>query len=127
MKRIPALILTILLALPLSAQAADLMVGQAANFMPAMKEIIPAFKKETGLEVQATYTSTGKLYAQIVNGAPYDIFLAADERRPSKLFADALAEKPFVTLRVKSFSGRSAKILQTKAGRNLSRVETSIK
>ncbi len=96
MKRIPALILTILLALPLSAQAADLMVGQAANFMPAMKEIIPAFKKETGLEVQATYTSTGKLYAQIVNGAPYDIFLAADERRPSKLFADALAEKPFV-------------------------------
>lgn len=96
MKRIPALILTILLALPFSANAAELMIGQAANFMPAMKEIIPAFHAATGLEVQATYTSTGKLYAQIVNGAPYDLFLAADERRPFKLFSDGLAEKPFV-------------------------------
>lgn len=96
MKRIPVLILTFLLALPLSAQAADLMVAQAANFMPAMQEIIPAFKDATGLEVQATYTSTGKLYSQIVNGAPFDVFLAADERRPKKLFADGQAEEPFV-------------------------------
>ena len=100
MKRISALILTplliLLLALPLTASAADLMIAQAANFMPAMKEIIPAFKKVSGLEVQATYTSTGKLYAQIVNGAPFDLFLAADERRPQKLFNDGLAETPFV-------------------------------
>ncbi|WP_432738315.1 molybdate ABC transporter substrate-binding protein [Maridesulfovibrio sp. FT414] len=96
MKRITPLILTILLALPLSAQAADLIIGQAANFMPAMKEIIPAFKTATGLEVEATYTSTGKLYAQITNGAPIDVFLAADEKRPAKLFADGLSEKPFV-------------------------------
>ncbi|WP_320171258.1 molybdate ABC transporter substrate-binding protein [Maridesulfovibrio sp.] len=96
MKRIPLLILVLLLALPLSAKAADLMVAQAANFMPAMKEIIPAFKKATGLEAEATYTSTGKLYGQITNGAPFDVFLAADERRPQKLFKDGLAEKPFV-------------------------------
>ncbi|GKT37500.1 Molybdate ABC transporter, substrate-binding protein like protein, partial [Aduncisulcus paluster] len=86
MKRISALILTpliiLLLALPLTASAADLMIAQAANFMPAMKEIIPAFKKT--------------LYAQIVNGAPFDLFLAADERRPQKLFNDGLAETPFV-------------------------------
>ncbi|WP_319777262.1 molybdate ABC transporter substrate-binding protein [Maridesulfovibrio sp.] len=100
MKRINVLVLpallSLLLALPLSASAADLMVAQAANFMPAMKEIIPAFKKASGLEVEATYTSTGKLYAQIVNGAPFDVFLAADERRPKKLFNDGLAETPFV-------------------------------
>ncbi|WP_320173418.1 molybdate ABC transporter substrate-binding protein [Maridesulfovibrio sp.] len=100
MKRISALILTplltLLLALPLKANAADLMIAQAANFMPAMKEIIPAFKKASGIEVQATYTSTGKLYGQIVNGAPFDVFLAADERRPKKLFNDGLAETPFV-------------------------------
>ncbi|NDV25948.1 molybdate ABC transporter substrate-binding protein [Desulfovibrio sp. JC010] len=96
MKRISALILTLLLTLPLSANAADLMIAQAANFMPAMKEIIPAFEKNSGLKMQATYTSTGKLYAQIVNGAPFDLFLAADERRPKKLFKDGLAETPFV-------------------------------
>ena len=96
MKRVSSLILMLLLALPLSANAADLMVAQAANFMPAMKEIIPAFKKASGLEVQATYTSTGKLYGQIVNGAPFDVFLAADERRPEILFKDGLAESPFV-------------------------------
>ncbi|CCO22710.1 molybdate ABC transporter substrate-binding protein [Maridesulfovibrio hydrothermalis] len=96
MKRIPALILALIMSLPISANAADLLVAQAANFMPAMQEIIPAFKKSTGLEVQATYTSTGKLYAQIINGAPFDLFLAADERRPDKLFAEGLAEKPFI-------------------------------
>ena len=96
MKRINALVLALLLALPFSAQAADLMIAQAANFMPAMKEIIPAFEKTSGLKVQATYTSTGKLYGQIVNGAPFDVFLAADERRPAKLFKDGLAETPFV-------------------------------
>ncbi|WP_027720344.1 molybdate ABC transporter substrate-binding protein [Maridesulfovibrio zosterae] len=96
MKRIYALIIAFLLALPMSANAADLLVAQAANFMPAMQEIIPAFKKATGIEVQATYTSTGKLYAQITNGAPFDLFLAADERRPKKLFDAGLAEKPFV-------------------------------
>lgn len=96
MKRISALILTLMLALPLPASAADLMIAQAANFMPAMKEIIPAFKKSSGIDVQATYTSTGKLYAQIVNGAPFDVFLAADERRPQKLFSDGMVETPFV-------------------------------
>jgi len=96
MKRISSLLLILLLSLPVSAQAADLMIAQAANFMPAMKEIIPAFKKTSGLDVRATYTSTGKLYAQIVNGAPFDIFLSADERRPAKLFKDGLADSPFV-------------------------------
>ncbi len=96
MKRIVPFVLALVLLLPSSVFAADLVVAQAANFMPAMKEIIPAFKAKTGLTVQATYTSTGKLYGQIINGAPFDVFLAADQRRPDALFAKGLCEKPFV-------------------------------
>lgn len=96
MKRIASIVLALVLLLPSSVFAADIMVAQAANFMPAMKEIIPAFEAKTGLTVQATYTSTGKLYGQIINGAPFDIFLAADQRRPEALFAKELCEKPFV-------------------------------
>jgi molybdate transport system substrate-binding protein len=96
MKRIFSLILVLCLLVPSGAFAADLFIAQAANFTPVMKEIIPAFEKATGLKAQATYASTGKLYGQIVNDAPFDIFLAADEKRPNKLFADGLADKPFV-------------------------------
>lgn len=96
MKRITAFFIVVLLTLPLSAGAADLLIAQAANFMPAMEEIIPAFEKETGIKAQATYTSTGKIYAQIINGAPFDIFLSADQKRPDKLYADGLADKPFI-------------------------------
>ncbi|MFW5488106.1 MAG: molybdate ABC transporter substrate-binding protein [Desulfovibrio sp.] len=94
-----ALVLAALLLVPATSKAADLLIAQAANFMPAMKEIIPAFQKATGLEVQASYSSTGKLYGQIINDAPFDVFLAADERRPAKLFADGQSEKPFVYAR----------------------------
>lgn len=97
MKRIAAFLLVLALVLPSSALAADLLIAQAANFTSIMQnEIIPAFEKATGLTVQATYASTGKLYGQIVNDAPFDMLLAADESRPDKLYADGLAQKPFV-------------------------------
>ena len=96
MKRIFTLVLTLALLLPSGVFAADLLVAQAANFTPVMKEIIPAFEKATGLTVQATYASTGKLYGQIINQAPFDVFLAADQKRPDKLFADGQSLKPFV-------------------------------
>lgn len=96
MKRFISAFIVFCLALPLNAQAADLMLAQAANFMPVMTEIIPAFEKETGLTVQATYTSTGKLYGQIINGAPFDVFLSADAKRPELLFKEGLSMDPFV-------------------------------
>ncbi|OBQ56850.1 molybdate ABC transporter substrate-binding protein [Halodesulfovibrio spirochaetisodalis] len=95
MKRLITLCLALCTFVPIQARSADLMIAQAANFMPAMQEIIPAFEKETGLTVQATYTSTGKLYGQIINGAPFDVFLAADALRPEKLYTQQLAAKPF--------------------------------
>ncbi|MGE4552636.1 MAG: molybdate ABC transporter substrate-binding protein [Desulfovibrionaceae bacterium] len=89
-------VLAVLCLMALPARAADLLLAQAANFTPAMEEIIPAFKAESGLTVEAVYTSTGKLYGQIMNGAPFDVFLAADQKRPAKLFADGQATEPFI-------------------------------
>ncbi|KAF1073727.1 molybdate ABC transporter substrate-binding protein [Halodesulfovibrio sp. MK-HDV] len=96
MKLLLTLMMALCVSLPANAQAANLIIAQAANFMPAMQEIIPAFEKETGIKVQATYTSTGKLYGQIISGAPFDMFLAADTLRPEKLFAENLVQEPFI-------------------------------
>jgi len=90
----------VILHLPFSASAQDtLTVAVAANFINAFEDISTLFEKETGIKVEATYMSTGKLYAQILKGAPYDLFLSADEKRPNLLFKNALCEEPFVYAR----------------------------
>lgn len=66
-------------------QAAEVSVAVAANFTAAAKDIAKAFQEETGDEVKLSFGSTGKLYTQIENGAPFEIFLAADQKRPEKL------------------------------------------
>jgi len=74
-------------------------VAVAANFISAFKEIAAAFEAETNIKVVATFSSTGNLYGQISNGAPYDLFLSADEKRPALLNKDGLADAPFVYAR----------------------------
>ena len=87
----------IVLLIPALLSAEDkLNVAVAANFIQPMQKIALLFEKKTNIKVEATYSSTGKLYSQIVNGAPYDVFLSADEKRPELLYKDGLAEKPFV-------------------------------
>jgi molybdate transport system substrate-binding protein len=94
-----ALILSAL-AVPLHAPAQDkLSVAVAANFIQAFKELSQTFETKSGIKVEATFSSTGNLYGQIVNGAPYDLFLSADEERPMRLYKDGLAEKPFIYAR----------------------------
>ncbi|MGO1460837.1 MAG: molybdate ABC transporter substrate-binding protein [Marinobacter sp.] len=77
--------LCLLLAFSSLTRAADVRVAVAANFTDTTRDLISAFAKATGLEAVASYGSTGKLYAQIDNGAPFDVFLAADSRRPELL------------------------------------------
>lgn len=85
-KRYPTLAaLCLLLTFSSLTQAADVRVAVAANFTDTTRDLISAFAKTTGLEAVASYGSTGKLYAQIDNGAPFDVFLAADSRRPELL------------------------------------------
>jgi len=87
----------VILVSPLAVEAQEkIRAAVAANYIGVFQEISPAFEKKTGMKVEATFASTGSLYAQIVNGAPYDLFLSADEERPALLFKDGIGEKPFV-------------------------------
>jgi molybdate transport system substrate-binding protein len=65
--------------------AAEVSVAVASNALQAMKDIKGRYEKATGNTVLISSGSTGKLYAQIVNGAPFDIFLAANTREPLRL------------------------------------------
>ncbi|WP_428241406.1 molybdate ABC transporter substrate-binding protein [Gynuella sp.] len=73
--------------------AAETKVAVAANFTEAAKEIAAAFSRETGHVSVLSFGSTGKLYAQIANGAPFEVFLAADDARPAKAEEEGLAVK----------------------------------
>jgi molybdate transport system substrate-binding protein len=66
-------------------------IAVAANFTAPMKAIIAAFEEDTGHEVKTSYGSTGKLYAQIKNGAPFEALLAADQKRPMLLEEEGVA------------------------------------
>lgn len=66
-------------------------VGVASNFLLTARELAQDYETQTGVHVTLTHGSTGKLYAQIVNGAPIDVFLSADSERPALLLADGLA------------------------------------
>ena len=59
----------------------------ASNFSSTAREISEQYSQLSGFQVRITTASTGKLYAQIVNGAPFDILLAADSERPRRLEA----------------------------------------
>jgi len=76
-------------AVPAPADGAK--VAVAANFSAPMKVIVTAFEQETGHVVEVSFGSTGKLYAQIKNGAPFEALLAADERRPKMLEEEGVA------------------------------------
>lgn len=70
-------------------------VAVASNFREAIKDISAQFETKTGNEVTLIFGSTGSHYAQIVNGAPFDIFLAADSRRPELLEKNGIARDRF--------------------------------
>ena len=80
-----ASLLFLLLLTPGTSQASAVSVAVAANFLQPMAKLAALFTARTGIKVEYSSSSTGKLYAQLKNGAPYDIFLAADEKRPELL------------------------------------------
>lgn len=71
--------------------AIELRVAVASNFAVTLQELVEIFESQTGQEVTVVPGSTGKHYAQIRNGAPFDVFMAADARHPKQLEADGLA------------------------------------
>jgi molybdate transport system substrate-binding protein len=71
-------------------------VAVAANFISAFKDMAADFEAKTKIKIEGTFSSTGNLYSQITNGAPYDLFLSADEERPAKLYKDGAGGTPFI-------------------------------
>lgn len=69
----------------LTVHADEATVAVAANFSRPMGRLETAFESATPHEITVVTGSTGQLYAQILNGAPYDLFLAADRERPTRL------------------------------------------
>jgi molybdate transport system substrate-binding protein len=78
------------LGLP-SAYAGEATIAVAANFTGPMELIKPAFEKATGHTLTLAYGTVGKFYAQIRNGAPFDVIVSSDEAVPMRLEKDGLA------------------------------------
>ncbi|MFC7049414.1 molybdate ABC transporter substrate-binding protein [Emcibacter nanhaiensis] len=76
--------------LGVSSHAGEVTVAVASNFTGAMKEIAGAFEKQSGHRVKLSFGSSGKFYAQIRNGAPFEVFLSADQAKPAALDKDGL-------------------------------------
>jgi molybdate transport system substrate-binding protein len=77
--------MVLLAAFALPAAAEPLTLAVASNFSLPAQELATRFEGRSGIAVRIVAGSTGKLYAQIINGAPFDIFLAADAERPRLL------------------------------------------
>lgn len=73
------------------AYAAEVNVAVAANFSAPMKQIAADFEKATGHTVVLAFGASGKFYAQIKNGAPFQLFLSADDEKPVQLEKDGFA------------------------------------
>lgn len=73
------------LLLAASASAGEVLAAVAANFAAPMALIAMEFQKDTGHKAVLSYGATGKLYAQIISGAPFDVFLSADDETPARL------------------------------------------
>ena len=78
------------LLLSLSASAETVQVAVAANFTAPMQRIVADFEKDTGHKAVLSFGATGKFYAQITNGAPFEVFLSADDETPAKLEKELL-------------------------------------
>ena len=81
------------------AQGEGLTVGVAGNFLVPFKEIVRLFEQKTAIRVDGIFSSSGNLFGQIKNGAPYDLFLSADKSRPEILWKEGLAKEPFIYAR----------------------------
>jgi molybdate transport system substrate-binding protein len=75
----------------LTACADEVTVAVASNFTVPMQKISSEFEKETGHRIVASFGATGKFYAQIKSGAPFEVLLAADDKTPAQLVKEGYA------------------------------------
>ena len=89
-----ALALAVFCLMPLSAGADELTVAAAANLQFTLEEIKAVFEQQTGIQLKTVLGFSGKLTTQIKNGAPFDIFMSADEDYPQRLYTDGVTLGP---------------------------------
>ena len=85
-------IISIFLFLPLQLKADTLIIAVASNFAPILEELVEDFESlYAGSKLVLVSGSSGKAYAQIKHGAPFDMFMSADQDKPSRLVKEGLA------------------------------------
>ena len=77
----------LILILVAGASAQELKIAAAADLNPAVEKVAAAFKKQTGVQAKFSYGSSGNFFAEIRNGAPFDVFLSAD-----RSYAESLSD-----------------------------------
>lgn len=97
---LPLLLLTLITPFSVVAQE-RISVAVTSDFMSAFKEMAVDFEEKTGVKIEGTFSSTGNLYSQIKNGAPYDVFLSVDLERPDILQKEGWTEGSFIYARGK--------------------------
>lgn len=83
MKRLASMVIA--MAGAAAAHAGEVQVAVAANFAAPMQKIAAEFEKDTGHQARLAFGATGKFYAQVRNGAPFEVLLAADDETPARL------------------------------------------
>ncbi|MEN7551731.1 molybdate ABC transporter substrate-binding protein [Rapidithrix thailandica] len=77
-----------------TGEAHPIVIATAANMQFAMQELTGQFTKSTGIDCEVVISSSGKLTAQIKEGAPYDVFVSANRKYPDELYKSGLAREP---------------------------------
>jgi len=88
-RTILSVVMLLLVAVP--CLATDLHLAVAANFTAPMEQLKPLFEKASGHKLIISYGTVGKFYAQIKNGAPFELLISADDETPIRLEKDGLA------------------------------------
>lgn len=81
----------LIMALTFPAWGADIRVAVAANFNGTLQQLAERYQTEFGHTLRISSASSGALFTQIVNGAPFDVFLSADQQRPARLVEQGYA------------------------------------
>ncbi|MGH7600557.1 MAG: molybdate ABC transporter substrate-binding protein, partial [bacterium] len=87
-----AILFTAMFGAAAIACAQEIIVAVAANVQFAVQALEKAYEQKTGLAIKTVISSSGKLTAQIQNGAPFDVFLSADMKYPDTLYAAGFAD-----------------------------------
>src|SRR5689334_10096931 len=92
MRSVLFIILTVWLGAVSARAQEELTIAAAADLQPVMKAIATRFEKQTGSKVRLVFGSSGNFFAQLQNGAPFDVFFSADVEYPRKLEDAGLTE-----------------------------------